>query len=722
MKSTLLSVRLQYEHDVVAARQRARQLAELLGFDAQHQTRLATAVSEIARNAFTYAGGGLAEFVIEGTTSPQLLSVRISDSGKGISNLEEILEGRYQSSTGLGLGILGAKRLMDTFSIDTGGGKSTTVVLGKLLPRKAPLITPETISSLSAELARQRPKDLLGEFRDQNQELLRTLNELRARQEELIVLNRELEDTNRGVVALYTELDEKADHLRRADEIKSRFLSNMSHEFRTPLNSILALSRILLDRTDGDLLPEQEIQVKYIRKSAESLFELVNDLLDLAKVQAGKITVHPVEFEADKLFGALRGMLRPLLVGTSVNLVFEDPEDIPAIFSDEGKVSQVLRNFISNALKFTEAGEVSVSAAFDGETDSILFRVKDTGIGIPSEHLETIFLEFTQVDNPIQRKVKGTGLGLPLSRKLATLLGGAVEVESQLGTGSVFSLKLPRNYRPTEPSKEYEAEPEKDTTRLPVLLVEDHFETRLIYEKQLRASPWQIISARSVREAENILQNIRPAAIVLDIVLQGEDTWELLARLKSGANTKSIPILVATNVDDRGKALSLGADAFATKPLSAEDLREYLGVLTQSKVWRKVLLVDDEEVSRYLMKQAFGNARIRFVEASDGSAGIEAARKEKPDLTVMDLGMPGMNGFEVIRKMKDDPELATMPLIVATARVLSETERRALSSEVLAVLSKESLSDGSATAKLRTVLTEAGLNYLMPEKQELPSL
>ncbi len=236
-------------------------------------------------------------------------------------------------------------------------------------------------------------------------------------------LNRELEDTNRGVVALYAELDERADHLRRADEVKTRFLSNMTHEFRTPLNSIQALTRLLLDRVDGELTTEQERQVHFIRKAAESLSELVNDLLDLAKVAAGKVVVRPAEFEVSDLFGALRGMLRPLLLGASVNLVFEEPETLPPLRTDEAKVSQILRNFISNAPKFTERGEVRVSARLEPGGASVLFSVADTGIGIAPEDQATLFQEFAQIENPLQRKVKGTGLGLPLSKKLAELLG-----------------------------------------------------------------------------------------------------------------------------------------------------------------------------------------------------------------------------------------------------------------------------------------------------------
>ena len=188
------------------------------------------------------------------------------------------------------------------------------------------------------------------------------MEEIRTRQVELTRVNRELEDTNRGVVALYAELDEKADHLRRADELKSKFLSNMSHEFRSPLNSILALTGLLRDRSDGPLTGEQEQQVDYIRKAAHDLLELVNDLLDLAKVEAGKLEARPIEFEISNLFAALRGMLRPLLLNQSVDLIFEDADHIPTLFTDEGKISQILRNFISNALKFTERGEVRVSA------------------------------------------------------------------------------------------------------------------------------------------------------------------------------------------------------------------------------------------------------------------------------------------------------------------------------------------------------------------------
>jgi len=264
---------------------------------------------------------------------------------------------------------------------------------------------------------------------------------LAERDAELEALRAELEETNRGVVALYGELDAQADQLRQATELKSRFLAYMSHEFRTPIASFQSLTRLLLSHADGPLTPEQEKQVRFIQDSAAELTDMVNDLLDLAKVEAGRITVSPAWFEMVDLFAALRGMFKPILTSTDVDLVFEEPHHVPRIYTDDKRLSQILRNFISNALKFTTHGEVRVTANGDG--DHVTFAVKDTGIGIAAEHLPALFQDFVQVDAPIQKRLRGTGLGLSLSKKIAELLGGSVAVESAPGVGSTFSLTIP---------------------------------------------------------------------------------------------------------------------------------------------------------------------------------------------------------------------------------------------------------------------------------------
>jgi signal transduction histidine kinase len=446
MRWPVLTVTIKYEHDVVAARQRARQIAGLLGFDAQDQSRIATAVSEIARNAFNYADGGKVEFLVEGETTSQSLLIEVKDQGPGIAELENVLLGQYRSSTGMGLGIMGARRLMDVCEISSSRESGTNVLMKKNLPKRVPMATAERLRAVTGQLASERPQSPLEEIQQQNGELLRLLDELRRRQDDLERLNRQLEDTNLCVIALYAELDEKASDLRRADETKSRFLSNMSHEFRTPLNSIIALSQLLLSRSDGDLTEEQEKQVSFIRKGAAALLEMVGDLLDLAKIEAGKVDVHPAEFTVENLFSALRGVFRPMLTNKAVDLIFEDPHGIPSLSTDEGKVTQILRNFISNALKFTERGEVRVRATLSAEGDDVTFYVADTGIGIAAADQSRIFEEFTQVENPLQRNTSGTGLGLSLCRRLARLLGGDVAVESEISVGSTFSATIPVFY------------------------------------------------------------------------------------------------------------------------------------------------------------------------------------------------------------------------------------------------------------------------------------
>ncbi|HUR15716.1 MAG TPA: ATP-binding protein [Candidatus Limnocylindrales bacterium] len=260
--------------------------------------------------------------------------------------------------------------------------------------------------------------------------------------EEVAALRQELAETNQGVVALYAELDDNAAKLKEASELKSRFLSYMSHEFRTPLGAIRSIARILVDRLDGPLTDEQARQVRFIQDAGAELTNMVDDLLDLAKVEAGRVTISPAWFEMVDLFSALRGMFKPILSNDAVSLIFEAPHDVPPVFTDDKKLSQVLRNFISNALKFTSEGEVRVTATLS-DSGLVTFAVSDTGIGIAAEDLGAIFQDFVQVDAPIQKKLRGTGLGLSLSKKLAGMLGGDVHVTSEVGKGSIFSVTIP---------------------------------------------------------------------------------------------------------------------------------------------------------------------------------------------------------------------------------------------------------------------------------------
>jgi signal transduction histidine kinase len=266
--------------------------------------------------------------------------------------------------------------------------------------------------------------------------------ELQRLRDEADALRAELEETNQGVLALYAELDNQAEELRQASDLKSRFLSYMSHEFRTPLGSILSITSLLKDEIDGPLSEEQHVQVAFVSGAARELSDMVDDLLDLAKIEAGRITISAAWFDMLDLFSALRGMFRPIVNGSSVDLIFEEPAGLPRLYTDDKKLAQILRNFISNSLKFTQRGEVRVSARLENERE-IRFAVSDTGVGIPHKMHGALFEDFSQIDSPLQKRLRGTGLGLSLCKRFAELLGGRVGLESEPGRGSTFFVIIP---------------------------------------------------------------------------------------------------------------------------------------------------------------------------------------------------------------------------------------------------------------------------------------
>lgn len=543
----ILKLALETEQNVVDARQRARQIAAAIGLENQDQIRLATAVSELARNAFQYAHSGRVEFSVKIEDKPQQLVVTVTDRGNGIKDLQSILGGTYVSPTGMGVGLLGAKKLCDHFEIKSDANGTCVSIAKNADPRKP--ITPAAIARLGELLHRERPASAFDEMQRQNFELAQALTDLQERQSDLALLNEELNETNRGVVALYAELDERASSLHKANEVKTNFLSNMTHEFRTPLTSIISLTRLLTERIDGDLTPEQERQVMYIRKSAEGLLELVNDLLDLAKVEAGRITLKIDDAEARDVMATLRGVFRPILAPDSpVELDVEMPNGIPTIHSDEGKISQILRNLVSNALKFTERGSVYVTASLTDD-DYVLFSVRDTGIGIAADDIEKIFEDFSQIESSLQNKSRGTGLGLPLSRKLARLLGGDLWVESQVGKGSTFYVKVPRIYRgDVEGQIVHQSTPILAPAHAPVFVIVDDDETsRYVLKNLLRTMVTaKMIECDSPTVAHEVIAQSKPDLVFLDLAMPGRSGFEILRGLKSDAQTAEIPICINT--------------------------------------------------------------------------------------------------------------------------------------------------------------------------------
>jgi signal transduction histidine kinase/CheY-like chemotaxis protein len=703
MKARLLAIALERETDIILARQRTRNIAARLGFDAQDQTRITTAVSEIVRNALDYGGGGRIEYRLEGAAPSQRLEIIVSDQGRGIADPAAILAGGHRSTTGLGIGITGARRLMDEFVLESASGAGTIVRMVKALPRRAAAVTSSELKRIGQALSEQDGLDPLAEIRRQNTEMMMQLQTLQEQQVQLEQLNQELQDTNRGVVALYAELADRADHLRQADELKSRFLSNMTHEFRTPLNSILALSRLLLSRVDGELLPEQEKQIQFIRKGAENLTELVNDLLDLAKVEAGKTIVAPSEFKPADLFSTLRGMLRPLLVGDSVSLIFESPDDVPPLVTDEGKVSQILRNFISNAIKFTERGEIRIWASYDGAADAVTFRVRDTGIGIAAEHLDAIWQEFSQISHAMQAGHKGTGLGLPLSKRLAELLRGSVGVESSPGQGSLFSLTVPRLYTLPREASEGELDWTIDPGRIAVLCIEDDAADAFAFERALTETRYQLVTVRSTAEAARALGRFAPAVILLDVLLIGEESWRFLIELKQREATQHIPVIVVSSTHEERKARNLGADDFLDKPVAPERLLGALDRVSGEHSVTRVLVVDDEEVFRYLVRQLLPRGAFDVIEAATAQDGLRCARDQHPDIVLLDLNMAAMDGFEFLERLRQEETGAALPAIALTSMSVDDSHRNRLNGTAR-VVSKSELTGDLLIGAIRDVV------------------
>ncbi|MEH0845127.1 sensor histidine kinase [Micromonospora sp. CPCC 205711] len=435
---------LRVEQDIFLVRQRGREVAAAVGLEHQDQVRVATALSEVARDLLRIADGADVTFLATGESGGRS-ALRID-----LVPVRPLPGDRYEPQSGA------VSRLVDTLAVNRDEG-DTVVRMSRRVPATAPELTAARLAELRAELGRSAPASALDELAAQNGQLIAALDEVRSQRDELAVLNSELEETNRGVMALYTqlseeleetnrgvvalyaELDEKSAQLRAASESKSRFLANVSHELRAPVTAIIGLGRLLTDSASDPLTAAQSEQIELIRASAADLLSLVNDLLDLAKAESGRIEPEWAPVDLRALFGQLRGTLRALATRSAVELIVEEPPTPAVLRSDEVLLAQVLRNLLHNGLKFTASGEVRMRAERDGDRWRI--SVSDTGVGIPPELHERIFEEFYQV--PGATRAGGTGLGLPYARRLVTLLGGTLELTSEPGRGSTFTVVLP---------------------------------------------------------------------------------------------------------------------------------------------------------------------------------------------------------------------------------------------------------------------------------------
>jgi len=526
-----------------------------------------------------------------------------------------------------------------------------------------------------------------------------------------------------------TELNKARQEAIAANEAKSTFLANMSHELRTPLNAIIGFTRIVRRKAEGALPDKQLDNLDKVLSSGEHLLSLINTVLDIAKIEAGRMDVQPANFNAAGLVEGCATTTRPLL-RPGVTLVKELPADLPLVFSDQDKVKQILLNLLSNAAKFTHAGTITLRvrrinderrtmnsdearahALIVHRSSFIVFEVIDTGIGISEEALGRVFEEFQQADTSTTRQYGGTGLGLSISRHLARLLGGDLTASSTPGNGSTFTLTIPAQYgeqkAPSETARPDTA-PVALTAEKPIVLaIDDDADAIEILQDNLGDAGYQVVGARGGDEGVLKAKQLRPYAITLDIMMPGKDGWQVLHELKSDPATRDIPVILLTIVDKKALGYQLGASDYLVKPLDREALLAALGRMAQANggiAPKRLLVVDDDPNVIEMVQQLLGETPYEVHAAADGLAALDAIARRRPDAILLDLMMPRMDGFGVIERLRQRPESASIPIVVLTAKTLTGEESARLKESVAQVMQKQGLEGETLIRELQRML------------------
>ncbi len=624
-------------------------------------------------------------------------------------------------------------------------------------------------------------EDLL---KKQQEELQKTNAELEEKAELLAVQNKEVERKNNEIEQARLSLEEKAEQLALSSKYKSEFLANMSHELRTPLNSLLILARLLADNTEGNLNNKQIEYSRTIYSAGNDLLSLINDILDLAKIESGTMSINMDQIRVSDFREQIERIFRQVAVDKGLNFTIElDPELSPTIYTDVKRLQQILKNLLANAFKFTDRGEVNLRVfvakqgwSSDQETLNrankvIAFAVRDTGIGIPSEKQKIIFEAFQQADGTTSRKFGGTGLGLSISREITRLFGGEIKLVSQPGAGSTFTLYLPQPSRdrqggqegqgghggqggqggqgrhggqgsnfsllsshtphtPSTPPSLLSSSPiidDRDNIQpgdRTLLIVEDDIKFARILLDMARQNEFKGIVAHGGNIGLALAQEYQPSAIILDIRLPGMDGWGVLDRLKHDGNTRHIPVHVMTVEEGKQRSLQQGAIAYLQKPINSEALHQ---AITKIKgfVERRVknlLIIEDDENQRLSIVELIGNSDVATTAVSTGSEALQAIQNGQFDCVVLDLGLPDMNGFELIEQIKQSPNGEALPIIVYTARELTRSEDVQLRRIAETIIVKDVRSPERLLDETALFLHRVQANLPAPKRQMLEQL
>jgi signal transduction histidine kinase/CheY-like chemotaxis protein len=546
-------------------------------------------------------------------------------------------------------------------------------------------------------------KDELGRLARVYNDMAERVQDSTQRLEEKVAeRTRELNQAMERLVASERQLSTAKDAAERANRAKSDFLAKMSHELRTPLNAIIGFSEMLGEQNFGPLNQKQQRYVTNVLDAGRQLLHLINDILDLSKIEAGRMELSIDEFAPGMALHDVTTVVTSLAEKKAQRIELEIEAGLPALRADQGKFKQIMYNLLSNAIKFTEVGGRVTVRARRTETSTatnghpmLEISVTDTGIGIRPEDQVRIFQEFEQVDSAYGREQQGTGLGLALTRRLVELHGGRIEVESKVEVGSTFRFILPFDRRSTPIEVPILPSPPPLYTRTSgvplVLVVEDEPSARELLAQQLKDAGYDVAEARNGDEAVRLAAQLKPDAITLDVLLPGRDGHEVLAFLKSGAETREIPVIVVSITENRELGLSLGAADWLVKPARREDflgaIRRAVGDGNPSRI-PSVLIVDDEPATLELLTDLLSHQQFQVHSATGGNEGIARALERPYDAIVVDLMMPEVTGFEVARRIRASPARREVPIVVFTMKDLTIEEREQLGSMVQAIVVK----------------------------------
>ncbi len=536
----------------------------------------------------------------------------------------------------------------------------------------------------------------------------------------------QIEARDKEVKEVNEQLRESEHRAQTATQAKSQFLANMSHELRTPLNAIIGFSEILADKTFGEFNEKQGRYVQNILTSGRHLLQLINDILDLAKIEAGKLVLDPSPFAIATALRDVQVIVSTLANKKGIILSAEVEPNLPPVFADQPKFKQIMYNLLSNAIKFTpEGGKVTITARIqegDAEASSanqtasktpdrprrfVRLSVSDTGIGIKAEHHEKVFKEFEQLDSSYARQQHGTGLGLSLTRKLVEMHGGRIWVESEgvEGKGSAFTFLLPLPNAPApaeipasrEQAQHQPAERTSGSARSGplVLVVEDEQHGGELLQEYLTSGGYRVAHAWDGEQAIRMARELQPVAITLDILLPKKNGWEVLSELKADSVTRNIPVVIVSVTSDRQLGFSLGAIEYFVKPVSKDQLLAAVRQASKAtgRTVRTVLVVDDDPMTVEFLSTNVRAAGYQVLTASGGQQGIDLAAKHAPDLIILDLMMPEVSGFEVVQRLRQEARTKDIPVLIYTAKELSEEDHRELRDRVQSITSKSGKQD-----------------------------